>query len=72
MGHSFEETIHNEDVEEQECVLRGLNTYYRYCPTLSMLGRFYPSCSMCFWACGSLDIRGMRGSHSMFHYERIR
>ena len=25
MGRGFEETIHNEDVEEQECVLGGLN-----------------------------------------------
>ena len=44
MRHDFEEIEHNEDVKEQECVLGGLNTYCRYCPTPSMLERFYPSC----------------------------
>ena len=44
MRHDFEETVHNEDIEEQECVLGGLNTCCRYCLTLLMLGRFYPSC----------------------------
>ena len=29
MEHSFEESVHNEDVEERECVLGGLNTYCR-------------------------------------------
>ena len=43
MGHGFEEIVHNEDIEEQECVLGGLNIRCRYCPTLSMLRRFYPS-----------------------------
>ena len=43
MGHGFEEMVHNEDVEEQECVLGGLNTCCSYSLTLSMLGRFYPS-----------------------------
>ena len=33
-------SVHNEDVEEQECVLGGLNICCRYCSTLSMLGRF--------------------------------
>ena len=44
MGHGFEEIEHNEDVEEQECVLEGMNTCCRYYSTLSMLGRFYLSC----------------------------
>ena len=35
--------VHNEYVEEQECVLGGLNTCCRYCLTLSMLGRLYLS-----------------------------
>ena len=44
MGHDFEESGYNEDVEEQECVFKGLNTCCRYYMTFSILGRFYPSC----------------------------
>ena len=44
MRHGFEEIEHNENVEEQECVIGGLNTCCRCCPTRSMLGRFYPLC----------------------------
>ena len=40
MGHSFEESVHNEDVEEQECVLGGLNTYCRHYRLSQCLGGF--------------------------------
>ena len=51
-----------------------MNTCCMYCPISLIVERFlYILLNDVVWACGSLDgVWGMRESHSLFHYGRIR
>ena len=73
-GHVLMQIYHKNVEVHAKKVVVGVDTYCRYCPISLIFGRFlYILMKDVVWAYGNLnDVLGMRGSHSMFHYRRIR